>query len=72
MICYVFPSSSPACSAKVSPNLSPLLHHEYPSHIMRHSHAIKQDTLPIASLISKQVVPYRTHGDTCSPEVSTL
>jgi hypothetical protein len=35
------------------------------------SHSSEQGTLPIASLISKQVVPYRTHGDTCYPGVST-
>jgi hypothetical protein len=35
------------------------------------SHSSKQDTLPTASLISKQVVPYWTHGGICSPDVST-
>jgi hypothetical protein len=28
-------------------------------------------TLPTASLISKQAVPYQTHGSTCCPKVST-
>jgi hypothetical protein len=36
------------------------------------SHSFEQDTLPTAFLISKQVVPYRTRGDTCCPGVSTL
>jgi hypothetical protein len=35
------------------------------------SHSSKQGTLPIASLISKQVIPYRTCDDTCCPRVST-
>jgi hypothetical protein len=35
-------------------------------------HGTEQDTLPITSLISKQVIPYWTHGDTCYPGVSTL
>jgi hypothetical protein len=34
------------------------------------SHSSKQDTLPTASLISKQAVPYHTRGDTCCPGVS--
>jgi hypothetical protein len=34
-------------------------------------HSTEQDTQPIAFLISKQVVPYRTHGGTCCPVVST-
>jgi hypothetical protein len=35
------------------------------------SHSSEQCTLPTTSLISKQVVPYRTCGDTCCPGVST-
>jgi hypothetical protein len=35
------------------------------------SHSSEQGTLPTTSLISKQVVPYRTHGSTCCPGVST-
>jgi hypothetical protein len=35
------------------------------------SHSSEQGTLPIASLISKQVVPYRTRGGTCCPGVSS-
>jgi hypothetical protein len=31
----------------------------------------EQDTQPITVLISKQVVPYRTHSDTCCTGVST-
>jgi hypothetical protein len=34
-------------------------------------HSSEQGTLPIASLISKQVVPYRTRGCTCCSGVST-
>jgi hypothetical protein len=36
-----------------------------------HPHSIEHDTLPVAYLISKQVVPYRTRGGTCCPEGST-
>jgi hypothetical protein len=35
------------------------------------SHSSEQGTLPTTSLISKQVVPYRTRGDTCCPRGST-
>jgi hypothetical protein len=34
-------------------------------------HSTEQDTLPIVFLISKQVVPYWTHGGTWCPGVST-
>jgi hypothetical protein len=34
-------------------------------------HSSEQGTLPTASLISKQVVPYQTCGGTCCPGVST-
>jgi hypothetical protein len=34
-------------------------------------HSFEQGTLPTASLISKQVILYRTRGDTCCPGVST-
>jgi hypothetical protein len=33
-------------------------------------HSFEQGILPIASLISKQVIPYQTHGGTCCPGVS--
>jgi hypothetical protein len=36
-----------------------------------HHHSIEHDTQPITYLISKQVVSYRTHGDTCCLGVST-
>jgi hypothetical protein len=35
------------------------------------SHSSEQGTLPTTSLIIKQVVPYRTRGGTCCPDVST-
>jgi hypothetical protein len=34
------------------------------------THSFEQVTLPTSSLISKQVVPYRTRGDTCCLGVS--
>jgi hypothetical protein len=36
-----------------------------------HPHSTEHDTQPIAYLISKQVIPYQTHGGTCCPGVST-
>jgi hypothetical protein len=39
--------------------------------ITLNSHTSEQGTLPTSSLISEQVVPYRTCGDTCYPGVST-
>jgi hypothetical protein len=36
-----------------------------------HSHSIEHDTQPIAYLISKQAIQYRTCGGTCCPRVST-
>jgi hypothetical protein len=36
-----------------------------------HPHSTEHDTQPIAYLISKQVVPYRTRGGTCCPTGST-
>jgi hypothetical protein len=36
-----------------------------------HPHSTEHDTQPIAYLISNQVVPYRTRGDTCCPWGST-
>jgi hypothetical protein len=36
-----------------------------------HPHSTEYDTQPIAYLISKQVVPYRTRGGTCCPGGST-
>jgi hypothetical protein len=35
------------------------------------SHLSEQGTLPTTSLISKQVILYRTRGGTCCPVVST-
>jgi hypothetical protein len=36
-----------------------------------HPHSTEHDTQPIAYLISKQVIPYRTRGGTCCPGGST-
>jgi hypothetical protein len=38
---------------------------------MSNSHSSEQGTLPIASLISKQVIPYQIRGGTYCPGVST-
>jgi hypothetical protein len=36
-----------------------------------HQHSTEHDTQPIAYLISKQVIPYQTRGETCYSGVST-
>jgi hypothetical protein len=76
MLCCGFPIKGPACSAKDSPPKAPLapcgsgirkVCHMYDTKNDAHPHSTKQDTQPIAFLISKQVVPYQTHGGTCCP-----
>jgi hypothetical protein len=81
MLCYGFLTHGPACSAEVSHTQWSHLHHVVQAvytkchktgHTDRsHPHSTEHDTQPIAFLFSKQVVPYRTHGGTCCPEVST-
>jgi hypothetical protein len=36
-----------------------------------HPHSTEHDTQPTTYLISKQVAPYRTHGGTCCPAMSS-
>jgi hypothetical protein len=72
ILCYGYPwPRVPARSAKVSSYLKPLLYlvDQITSYIFPHT--TMQDSQPTASLISKQVVPYRTRGGTCCPGVST-
>jgi hypothetical protein len=82
MLCYGFPytvatlavlrfpaHSGPFCSLwfrKFTENVTQTGHRD-----RSHPHSSEHDTQPIAYLISKQVVPYRTHGGTCCPGVST-
>jgi hypothetical protein len=71
----------PACSAMVSHAKHPLLQlvvqavhknvTETDHKVWCHPHSIEHDAQPIAYLISKQAIPYRTHGGTCCPGVST-
>jgi hypothetical protein len=71
----------PACSAKVSHTNIPsctLWFRQFTKYVTKtdykvwcHPHSTKHDTQPIAYLISKPVVPYRTCGGTCCPGVST-
>jgi hypothetical protein len=61
----------PACSAKVSLDLRPLLHIVDQIMFCVFPHAMEKDSKPTTSLISMQVVPYRTHGGTCYPVVFT-
>jgi hypothetical protein len=72
MLCYGFPVTRvPACSAKVSSWLEPLLHLVDQITFCVFPHTTEQDLKPTASLISKQTVSYRTRGGTCYPRVST-
>jgi hypothetical protein len=61
----------PILQAKLSTQADHKVCHMYDTKNDAHPHATKQDTQPIAFLISKQVVLYRTRGDTCCPRVST-
>jgi hypothetical protein len=65
----------PTCNAKVSRGRyavpQPLLHHVSLGKISSLSPLIREDTQPTVFLISKQVTPYRTCGDTYCPGVST-
>jgi hypothetical protein len=67
----------PACSAKVSctnvPSCTMWFRQftKFDHKLWCHTHSTKHDTQPIVFLISKQVVPYWTHGSTCCPGVST-
>jgi hypothetical protein len=69
--------SGPTCSAELSCTKWPLLHrvvqaiHKECHKDGNHLHSTEHDTQPIAYLISKQAVPYRTHGGTCCPGGST-
>jgi hypothetical protein len=72
MLCYGFLGPRvPASSANVSLWLEPLLHLVDQITSCVFLHTVEQDSQPITSLISKQVVPYRTRGDICCPVVST-
>jgi hypothetical protein len=54
-----------------SSTMTPLAPYESRWVITPICHSSEQGTLPTASLISKQVVPYQTCGDTSCPVVST-
>jgi hypothetical protein len=81
MLCYGFPSKGPGCSAKNYPAKAPLAPcgsgvftkyvTKYDTKSDANPHSTKQDTQPIAFLISRQAIPYRIHGGTCCPGVST-
>jgi hypothetical protein len=77
MLCYVLPNKLSPLAVLRFPHKHPLLHHVVQAgHKVCHkvwwySHSTEHDTQPIAYLISKQVIPYRTGGGTCCPMVST-
>jgi hypothetical protein len=82
MICYGFPhkvaplavlrfltQTSPFCTMwfrQFTKNVTKTGHTDW-----SHPHSTEHDTQPIAYLISKQVVPYQTHGGTCCSTGST-
>jgi hypothetical protein len=71
----------PACSAKVSRTNVPsctMWFRQFTKYVAKTDHKVwchpdstEHDTQPIAYLISKQAIPYRTRGGTCYPRVST-
>jgi hypothetical protein len=71
----------PACSAKVSQINVPsctMCFSQFTKYVTKtdhkvwcHPYSTEHDTQPIAYLISKQVIPYRTRGGTCCLRVST-
>jgi hypothetical protein len=62
----------PAWSAKVSHDLESLLHHVDLDHVMFvFPHTTEQGSQHVASLISKQAVPFQTYGGTYCPGMST-
>jgi hypothetical protein len=75
MSCFttVSPTKGPACSAKISPTKGPSCTTWVRNftNYDANPHSTKQDMLPVVFLISKPVIPYRTHGGTCCPGLST-
>jgi hypothetical protein len=66
MLYYGFPYPGPACSAKFSLTRAPLAPCGSQAKHCADPHATEQDTLPITSLISKQVISYlRCDGTGC-------
>jgi hypothetical protein len=70
MIFYGFPLEAPVAVLRF-PNRGPSCNMWIQVTFWAFPPATEQYWLPIASLISKQVSPYKTHGGTYSPEVST-
>jgi hypothetical protein len=70
-------AKGPTCNAKDFPAKGPsctMWFRQITKYVTKndaHPHPTEQDTQPIAVLISKQVIPYQTCGDTCCPRVST-
>jgi hypothetical protein len=72
MLCCGFPwPRVPPSNAKVSSWLEPLLDLVDQITSCIFPHTAEKDSQPTTALISKQVVPYWTHGGTCCPRVST-
>jgi hypothetical protein len=72
------PAKGPACSAKDSPAKGPTMWcRQITKHVTKNNTKMMpiltqpSKKLPIAFLISKQAVPYQTHGGTCCPRGST-
>jgi hypothetical protein len=72
MLCYGSPMTrAPASSAMVSSWLEPLVHLMDQITSYAFLHITEQDPQPVAALISKEAIPYRTCGGTCCPRMST-
>jgi hypothetical protein len=77
-----FPEQTiPPCSAKISHTNIPsytMWFRQFTKYVTKNDHKVwchpqstEHDTQPIACLISKQTVPYRTPSGACCPGVST-
>jgi hypothetical protein len=78
MLCYSFPlTAGPACSAKVSSYLEPLLYLVDQIMLCIFPHTTEKDSHPIAVLISKHAIKFQTHDGTCclgvfTPKIQSL
>jgi hypothetical protein len=81
MLCYGFPTTAPLVVLRYPSHSGPfrtMWFRQFTQNVTKidhkdrsHPHSTEHDTQPIAYLISKQAVPYRTRGGTCCPGVST-
>jgi hypothetical protein len=81
MLCYGFPTTDPLAMLRFPAHSDPfctMWFRQFKQNVAKtdhkdrsHPHLTEHDAQPIAYLISKQDIPYRTRGGTCCPGVST-